>query len=292
MFKDKFNFKNKEKEKKEKVYLKYHNDKILEFDTEEELEEFNRENNLIREEEAQNYNNSSTDTNDEKSLKKYSKKFLKLSFLLFCLLIVFVYFKYGDVKNPFDYLNKYLHTEDVPYVPLEDREEEETKNEVVVEEKPVVVEEEKEKPIVVEEEKPSNTDKIQDTINSLGDKGLVEVIGFLNTDIRNNYKYLKTNILNFYNGKETLYSTQKNLDFRISFAKNKYKLLTENEYIFKKYNKMELYQDLVDRYNVFVNGVTEMKSNINRTTMIDDFNKLLAKDDVYVEKLQAQKLID
>lgn len=285
MFKKKFNLKNNDKEKKEKVYLKYHNDKILEFDTEEELEEFNRENNLIKEEEYLNQSNDIDDNDNDKSLKKYSKKFLQLSIILFCLLITFVYFKYGNVKNPFDYLNKYLHTEKVPYVPLEDEPK-------VEEEKPKVEETPKEEPQTSNPNIEINTDKIDEVIDSLGDKGLVEVIDFLNKDIRNNYKYLKTNILNFYNGKETLYSTEKNLNFRISFAKNKYKLLTENQYVFQKYGKMDLYNDLVERYNIFVNGVTEMKSNINRTTMIDDFNKLLEKDDVYVDKLQAQKLID
>ena len=201
----------------------------------------------------------------------------------------FVFIKFSEVKNPFSYLKITFSSKDFNNTNNKEKKEEEEEKIENISEKDI-----KQEDKVVEEEKEivNIQGKIQEEITNAANVGLVEIVEVLNKDIRNNYKYLKIDILNFYNDKNTLYTTKKNLEYRKLLAINKYKILTQNEYLFKKYEKMDVYNDLKERYSIYVNGINEMISNINRTTLIDKFNDLLKIDNSYVEKLKSENLLN
>ena len=285
------------KKKKEKVYLKYHNDKVLEFDTEDELLKFQEEHeetlndNKVVNNHNYNLNENKENSNLLSSIKnnKLSKHLLTIGLLMIFLSTFFVFIKFSEVKNPFSYLKITFSSKDFNNTNNQEKKEEEEEKIENISEKDI-----KQEDKVVEEEKEivNIQGKIQEEITNAANAGLVEIVEVLNKDIRNNYKYLKIDILNFYNDKNTLYTTKKNLEYRKLLAINKYKILTQNEYLFKKYEKMDVYNDLKERYSIYVNGINEMISNINRTTLIDKFNDLLKIDNSYVEKLKSENLLN
>ena len=285
------------KEKKEKVYLKYHNDKVLEFDTEDELLKFQEEHKeTLNDNKVVNNHNYNLNENKENSHllssiknNKLSKHLLTIGLLMIFLSTFFVFIKFSEVKNPFSYLKITFSSKDFNNTNNKEKKEEEEEKIENISEKDI-----KQEDKVVEEEKEivNIQGKIQEEITNAANVGLVEIVEVLNKDIRNNYKYLKIDILNFYNDKNTLYTTKKNLEYRKLLAINKYKILTQNEYLFKKYEKMDVYNDLKERYSIYVNGINEMISNINRTTLIDKFNDLLKIDNSYVEKLKSENLLN
>lgn len=285
------------KEKKEKVYLKYHNDKVLEFDTEDELLKFQEEHKeTLNDNKVVNNHNYNLNENKENSHllssiknNKLSKHLLTIGLLMIFLSTFFVFIKFSEVKNPFSYLKITFSSKDFNNTNNKEKKEEEEEKIENISEKDI-----KQEDKVVEEEKEivNIQGKIQEEITNAANAGLVEIVEVLNKDIRNNYKYLKIDILNFYNDKNTLYTTKKNLEYRKLLAINKYKILTQNEYLFKKYEKMDVYNDLKERYSVYVNGINEMISDINRTTLIDKFNDLLKIDNSYVEKLKSENLLN
>ena len=285
------------KEKKEKVYLKYHNDKVLEFDTEDELLKFQEEHKeTLNDNKVVNSHNYNLNENKENSHllssiknNKLSKHLLTIGLLMIFLSTFFVFIKFSEVKNPFSYLKITFSSKDFNNTNNKEKKEEEEEKIENISEKDI-----KQEDKVVEEEKEivNIQGKIQEEITNAANAGLVEIVEVLNKDIRNNYKYLKIDILNFYNDKNTLYTTKKNLEYRKLLAINKYKILTQNEYLFKKYEKMDVYNDLKERYSVYVNGINEMISDINRTTLIDKFNDLLKIDNSYVEKLKSENLLN
>lgn len=285
------------KEKKEKVYLKYHNDKVLEFDTEDELLKFQEEHKeTLNDNKVVNNHNYNLNENKENSHllssiknNKLSKHLLTIGLLMIFLSTFFVFIKFSEVKNPFSYLKITFSSKDFNNTNNKEKKEEEEEKIENISEKDI-----KQEDKVVEEEKEivNIQGKIQEEITNAANAGLVEIVEVLNKDIRNNYKYLKIDILNFYNDKNTLYTTKKNLEYRKLLAINKYKILTQNEYLFKKYEKMDVYNDLKERYSIYVNGINEMISDINRTTLIDKFNDLLKIDNSYVEKLKSENLLN
>ncbi|NLZ34268.1 MAG: hypothetical protein GX889_05040 [Clostridiales bacterium] len=285
------------KKKKEKVYLKYHNDKVLEFDTEDELLKFQEEHEeTLNDNKVVNNHNYNLNENKENSHllssiknNKLSKHLLTIGLLMIFLSTFFVFIKFSEVKNPFSYLKITFSLKDFNNINNQEKKEEEEEKIENISEKDI-----KQEDKVVEEEKEivNIQDKIQEEITNAANTGLVEIVEVLNKDIRNNYKYLKIDILNFYNDKNTLYTTKKNLEYRKLLAINKYKILTQNEYLFKKYEKMDVYNDLKERYSIYVNGVNEMISDMNRTALINKFNDLLKIDNSYVEKLKSENLLN
>lgn len=289
-------FLNKQKIDDDKVYLKYKNGKVIEYRNQEEIyanEEFDNHS------EEEDFMKNKNENNNSKNTK--NKILIWIGLAIIIIPLFFLFFK-SDI-NYFDKLNKFMITGKIDEPYSEDTSTSPPNNSP---NNPVINENEKEKEDNIkegekEEEKKdnylsqifNNVGNIDENLilNKISPETLVSLNNIFNANITSNYKHLKNDVNNFYNGRESSYSTNKNLSYKRKIAYEKYKLFLNNEALFLKFNKEDLFLTIRDRYANYINYIDSISTNLNRSSSIKLFNESLTVDNELLEK-QTNIIID
>ena len=252
------NFFNKFKKEKsdEKVFLNYKNGKVIKSKNEDEYLE--KSNNL--EEEA--YQESKT-VKGKGNMK--SKLFTTVGLLMIIIPLVFIFIK--SDANYFGKIKDYMATGKLEETPNENKPETE-----------INIDKNTQSPNKTDKEDDKETSNKEENIKSISPETLIDFNNYLNKTMTDYYKYLKIDIVNYCNGKESVYSTNTNISYKRKAIYDKYTLLSEQEANFIRANQKELFDIMISRYANYVNTIDSMLSDLSRTSSINIFNESLEQD--------------
>lgn len=124
----------------------------------------------------------------------------------------------------------------------------------------------------------SLNDDIITPTNKIDIDQILEITNTVNISLKTSYNNLKQDITLFLENRESVYSTTNKLKSRLEILEKNKQLIINKKTILIKNKQEKLFNIFIERIDLLINTVSNLKDNINRTNAIQITNEAILKD--------------
>lgn len=270
------------KKRTNSTFLKYKNGKIITLGEDEKINsnnigESNIEENIDAEPLSQfNNKNNQEYTNNNSPKRKKSKVLLIIGSCIIIIPLVILGFKSfnGSIKN----VSNYMDSTNTEISNNTSNNKEEEQNDMVSNDTEINKSEIfQDVDINIMNNSDSSID-LGSILSKFTPEKVVLYSNKVNSNLTKYYSLMKSDILLFYDAKDSSYTTSKNLSTIRIIVNKDYESIIKQKSIFEKENQNELYITIKNRYLNLLNTIDSIVSDTSRTTCASKFNTGLAVD--------------